>query len=321
MQWWNSLVRWVQSDDGWRIVSDAVVPFVAIVVAGVVAALIGRAALRRVVRLHDDEARASAVAGIITAARKSATYSSLGAEERAFSDHLAQEAEVRLRLLPIPGSGVAASWAEHELAEIKRNSASFSFQSEQSLAEFRDRLLEWQSRPSRAKKLFKQDLERWKYEEAESDKAFDERQRAWKAERDTTPASGSATSPSAGRRPDAATPPDLVPVSPVPRSQPSPAQAPAPTPPSDDYTAFRPTPAPVFPRAAPSRAERDEAAPTAAPAVRSSDDRPEQASAPTAALRVDRDASDDGDDDGDRLGTPVSAHQVRRRTSPDPADD
>ena len=140
---------WVSSDEGWRIVSGAVVPFVAIVVAGVVAALIGRAALRRVVRLHDDEARSAAVAGIVSAARKASVWSSLGAEERTYADHLAHESSVRLRLLPIAGPGLAANWAEHELADIKRDSVSFSFQAEQSLADFRDRLIDWQHRPSR----------------------------------------------------------------------------------------------------------------------------------------------------------------------------
>ena len=72
MQWWNSFVEWASSDAGWRIVSGAVVPFVAIVLAGVVAALIGRAAMRRVVAMHDDEAKAAAVAGIVSAARKAA---------------------------------------------------------------------------------------------------------------------------------------------------------------------------------------------------------------------------------------------------------
>jgi hypothetical protein len=182
MQWWNSFVEWASSDAGWRIVSGAVVPFVAIVLAGVIAALIGRAAMRRVVAMHDDEAKATAVAGIVSAARKAAIWSSLGPEERAYADHLAQESEVRLRLLPVSGAGTAASWAEHEIAELKRNSASFSYDSAHALDELRDRLIEWQAKPGRAKKLFKADLERWSYEEADVDKGLDARQRAWDAE-------------------------------------------------------------------------------------------------------------------------------------------
>jgi len=186
MQWWNSFVEWASSDAGWRIVSGAVVPFVAIVLAGVIAALIGRAAMRRVVAMHDDEAKATAVAGIVSAARKAAIWSSLGPEERAYADHLAQESEVRLRLLPVSGAGTAASWAEHEIAELKRNSASFSYDSGHALDELRDRLIEWQNKPGRAKKLFRADLERWSYEEADVDKGLDARQKAWDAEQAAT---------------------------------------------------------------------------------------------------------------------------------------
>ena len=31
MQWWNDLVEWITSEDGWRLLSGAVIPFVAIV--------------------------------------------------------------------------------------------------------------------------------------------------------------------------------------------------------------------------------------------------------------------------------------------------
>jgi len=168
MEWWNAVVQWVSSDEGQRILTGAVLPFVAIVVAGLVAALIGRSAVRRVVAHLEREQKAAAVAGMIRAARKAAVYSSLGAEERTYADHLAQEAEVRLRLLPAPGAASAATWAEHELGDIKRNSVSFSFQAEQSLAQFRDRLLEWQAKPGRAKKLFRYDLDRWSQEEADT---------------------------------------------------------------------------------------------------------------------------------------------------------
>ncbi len=121
-------------------------------------------ATKRVVALQEREAKNAAVAAIISAARKAATWGSLGHDERAYADHLAEDADVRLRLLPVSGSPMAANWAQHEIADIKKNSSTFSFQAEQSLAEFRDRLLEWQARPNRARKLFKSDLERWKFE-------------------------------------------------------------------------------------------------------------------------------------------------------------
>jgi hypothetical protein len=183
MDWWNDFIDWTSSDTGWRVISGALIPFVAIVVAGVVAALIGRGATKRVVALQEREAKNAAVAGIITAARKAATWGVLGHDERNYADHLAEDADIRLRLLPIAGAPLAANWAQHEIADIKKNSSTFSFQAEQSLAEFRDRLLEWQARPGRARKLFKNDLERWKFESPDPDAELIKRQQDWSADR------------------------------------------------------------------------------------------------------------------------------------------
>lgn len=289
MQWWNGFVQWLSSDSGWRVVTDAVVPFVAIVVAGVVAALIGRAATRRVVSSHEDEAKSAAVAALVSAARKSIVYSSLGAEERAYTDHLGHEADVRLRLVPATGSRLAADWAAHEIAEIKRNSASFSFQADQSLGELRDRLIEWQNRPGRAKKLFRDDLTRWKYEEADVDRETAARQKAWEDEQ--------RTSAEADRRRAEAAPTDAV----------TSALRPAvltPAPARDDE-AYR-APTPPAPASAPSVGPSPVSAPEAPTAEA---DRPD-----------DDDTRDDPMDD-ERFDQPVSASQVRRRTAPDRADD
>lgn len=182
MDWWNDLTDWTSSDTGWRVLSGAVIPFVAIVVAGVIAALIGRSATKRVVALQERESKNAAVAAILTAARKAAAWGSLGHDERAYADHLAEDADIRLRLLPVQGSPLAANWAQHEIADIKKNSSTFSFQADQSLAEFRDRLLDWQARPSRARKLFKADLERWKFESPDPDADLIKRQQDWNAD-------------------------------------------------------------------------------------------------------------------------------------------
>ena len=278
MQWWNSFVEWASSEAGWRVLSGAVVPFVAIVVAGVVAALIGRSAMRRVVAVHDDEAKAAAIAGLVSAARKAAIWSSLGPEERAYADHLAHESEVRLRLLPVSGSGTAASWAQHEMDDLKRNSASFSYQSGQALDDLRDRLVEWQERPSRAKKLFKADLERWSYEEAEVDKGLDARQRAWDAEqaaarsRESRPASPPAAPAGGASAHDQWRAPSTTEQRPV---EQRPVEQPAPV--------------------------REEPAPTQRVSV----------AAPAA------DDDSDVDPDTTSYGQQVSAQDVRRRTSPE----
>ncbi|GAA1492224.1 hypothetical protein [Curtobacterium herbarum] len=183
MQWWNDLNDWTSSDAGWRVLSGAIIPFVAIVVAGIVAALIGRAATKRVVALQEREAKNAAVAGLVSAARKAANWGSLGHDERAYADHLAEDADIRLRLLPVAGAPIAANWAQHEIADIKKNSSTFSFQAEQSLTEFRDRILEWQARPGRARKLFKSDLERWKFDSPDPDADLIKRQQDWNADK------------------------------------------------------------------------------------------------------------------------------------------
>jgi len=181
MDWWNDLTDWISSDNGWRVISGAIIPFVAIVVAGIIAALIGRGATKRVVAMQERESRNAAVAAVVSAARKAAAWGSLGHDERAYADHLAEDADIRLRLLPVAGAPLAANWTQHEIADIKKNSSTFSFQAEQSLAEFRERLLEWQARPSKARKLFKSDLERWKFDSPDPDADLVTRQQDWNA--------------------------------------------------------------------------------------------------------------------------------------------
>ncbi|MHC5795748.1 hypothetical protein ACVXZ4_06270 [Lacisediminihabitans sp. FW035] len=185
MQWWNDFLDWLNSDTGGRIISTVVIPFVAIVVAGIVAALIGRASARKVIELSEREVRASAVTALISAARKAAVWNTLPAPEQQHIDHLIGDAEIRLRLLPIAGTALAADWSRHEIAGMKRNAISFSFQAEQSLLVFRDRLIEWQGRPSRAKKLFKNDLDSWAYDSSASEQELVHQQQKWAAQQVT----------------------------------------------------------------------------------------------------------------------------------------
>lgn len=179
MQWWDNFVHWFYSDAGSQVFTTAIVPGVAIIVAGVIGALIGRGSTKRIVTLHDRAERAAAVTAMISAARRAANWNSLSAPEQKQSDHIALECDVRLRLLPLAGAGMAAEWASHELAELKKQAISFSFQASQSLQEFKNRLLEWQAHPGRAKKLFKTDLDSWAYEASLSDQDLAAQQKAW----------------------------------------------------------------------------------------------------------------------------------------------
>jgi len=164
MTWGNEILAWLASDEGWRVLSGAIIPALAIIVAGIIAALIGRGAVRRLIRQHDRDALTAAVGGFVLAGRRAAQWHELDVIERDRTDHLVAEAETRIRLLPISGAGMAASWAAHELESMKRDSSGFRFQAQQTLAEYRDRLVAWSEKPRSAKKLFGADLERWKYE-------------------------------------------------------------------------------------------------------------------------------------------------------------
>ena len=182
MQWWNDFVDWFNSDDGSRVITTAVVPFVAIIVAGVIGGIIGRSSTKRLLAYQDRELQSAAVAAVIAVGDRASLWSNLSSGEKDHLDAQMSAADIRLRLLPLTGASAAADWASHELAEMQRNSASFSFQAEQSFIDYRDRLLEWQRRPSRARKLFAADLERFRFESNAAESDLVENQRKWAAE-------------------------------------------------------------------------------------------------------------------------------------------
>jgi hypothetical protein len=166
MEWWNEFVAWFNSASGSRIFLSAILPFVAIVLAGIIAAAIGRGSAQRVLAHEDRELTGAALIALIVVGRKASIWASLGADEKQHVDSLMSEADIRVRLLPVGGASQAADWAAHELTDMKKNSASFSFQAEQDFVDYRDRLLDWQAKPRRAKKLFASDLEQWRYEDS-----------------------------------------------------------------------------------------------------------------------------------------------------------
>jgi hypothetical protein len=194
MQWWNDLLDWIQSDAGWKIISTAVIPFVAIIVAGIIGAAIGRGSSRRLMAQRDHELRASAVAALVAAGQGATTWHSQGPDVKEHAEAIARQADVAVRLLPIPGAGLAADWAMHELRDMRTNSVSYSYQAEQTLDEYRDRLVEWLHRPNRAKKLFADDLDRWQYSDRDADPVVLEQQR-WAEEQYAAVNGGQADHP------------------------------------------------------------------------------------------------------------------------------
>ena len=177
MTWLNDLLDWIRSDAGWKLITTAVIPFVAIVLAGLIAAGISRGAIKRLISQRDFETRASAVAALVAAGQGVSTWHSQGPAAKEHSELLASQADVQVRLLPIAGASLAADWATHQLREMRTNSVSYSYQAEQTLDEYRDRLVEWLHRPARAKKLFAADLDRWQYADTAVDPVLLEQQR------------------------------------------------------------------------------------------------------------------------------------------------
>ena len=207
MQWWNDFLDWIRSDAGWKIISTAIIPFVAIVVAGIIGAAIGRGSTRRLIAQRDHELRASAVAALVAAGQGAATWHSQGPAVKEHSELLASQADVAVRLLPIAGAGMAADWANHELRDMRTNSVSYSYQAEQSLDEYRDRLVEWLHHPNRAKRLFGGDLDRWDYSDSGPDPLLLEQQR-WAEEQysanNVQPAAAPAATPDPAAHSDVA---------------------------------------------------------------------------------------------------------------------
>ncbi|HEY5320374.1 MAG TPA: hypothetical protein VIJ76_05820 [Galbitalea sp.] len=284
MQWWNDLVSWFNSSAGWRVFSTAILPFIAIIVAALLAAWIGRASARRVLAYHDRELKGAAITSLIGAGRKAAIWSSLGGDEKQHVDMLISDADIRVRLLPVNGAGPAADWAAHELAAMKKNSATFSFQAEQTFIDYRDRLLEWQDKPKRARKLFAFDLDQWRYEDTSSTST-------------AQPAASESSAPSTSEAGAAA---------PLDRQPPDWSSVPAPA---------ATTPAPLaetvaipLPAAAPVSSD-------ATPASTGSVEIPE-----TATQHADEDA-EVVDDPAGSFASPITAGAVRRRIGTEPSDE
>lgn len=181
LEWWNDIVRWFNSDDGQAVFVGAIVPFVAILLGGLVAGAIARGSTKRLIDQRDREHKASAIAALIASGRRAASWSTLSAQEKEHVDNQASQAEVAIRLLPLSGSALAADWAAHQLATMKKNSVNYSFQAEQDLVDFQDGLIAWQNRPGLAKKLFAQDLAAWKYDSAVPEDELVTKQREWAA--------------------------------------------------------------------------------------------------------------------------------------------
>lgn len=199
MEWWNNFVSWSSSAAAQPVFFASAVLIVAMIVAALVAVLVVRGALRRLVDQRDREQRGAAVAALVDASTEAAVWNSLTPNEQILVNRSIAQADILVRMLPTKGAPLAANWAAHQMAEMKRNSATFGSELGPVVAEFRDRLLEWQRRPGRAKRIFASDLERWRFENSPSETAVLAEQDAWVArqhhERFATAPTGHHTAP------------------------------------------------------------------------------------------------------------------------------
>ena len=191
---WNDLIRWVRSDEGFALITGVILPFIAILAAGIIAGLVARAANKRLLRHQTDESKAAAIAGLLAVARRATVWTSLSASEKDHVDYQITEAVVRLRLQPIAGSDMAAEWTQLRIASIKRQSATMIAQAEGELRDLENGLIEWHRKPSRAKKLFGAELGWLRLDDAELDKNLLARQKQWVADQQKS-ASATASAP------------------------------------------------------------------------------------------------------------------------------
>jgi hypothetical protein len=179
MLWWENLVDWLQTEDGRLVLLGGVVPFVAILAAGLLAAAIARRSVSRVLARRDREARGAVIGLLVDVARQASMWSSSSPGERTLIERAAAEADLAVRLLPAPGALLAAEWASYQIASLRRASAAFSLEFDTPLAAFRDRLLEWHRSPRRGRKAFEHDLTRWRADDSAEEHRLHEQSDDW----------------------------------------------------------------------------------------------------------------------------------------------
>ncbi|RIX28267.1 hypothetical protein [Amnibacterium setariae] len=148
---WQDVLAWFQSPGGARVLQTAIIPALAILVAGLLAAAIARSAVRALIRRSERTEASAAIGALVAAGRAAAGPDAERSTDRRAA-RLRAEADVRVRLLPLAGSDVAADWASARLDALQQRPADASTAA--ALDELRDRLVEWAGRPARAKRVF-----------------------------------------------------------------------------------------------------------------------------------------------------------------------
>ncbi|MDF2444332.1 MAG: hypothetical protein JWR01_2535 [Subtercola sp.] len=182
MEWWSDFLNWANTDGGAYVITSIAVPAVSIIVAGLLAAWIASGSIKRLLAGRDRDLKVAAIGALVDSAEQASVWNSLTPQEQVLSDRATGQADIQVRLLPIKGAAVAANWAAHSLAEMKRSSATFGYQVEPAVVVFRDQLVEWQNRPGRTRRSFQADLDRWSTQNSDTERTLKEQQEAWVAQ-------------------------------------------------------------------------------------------------------------------------------------------
>ena len=159
LEFWDGYLAWATSPAGLELLTTAVIPFIAILAAGLIAAILARDGMIRVARRHDRDQQSAIIAGALASSRRVTAWASLSMAEQDQLDHRLAESLARLRMLPARGADAAAEWAELKLALVKTGSLTGSSSAEVELRDLEDWLIRWHRRPRRAARHFARDLE------------------------------------------------------------------------------------------------------------------------------------------------------------------
>ena len=163
LDWWNAYLDWAMSADGEAILTTAVIPFVAVLIAGLIAALAARSGISRLVTRQDRDQRAAVIASALSAFRRTGSWAQLSLTEQDHLDYRVSEALAHIRMIPMEGSELAGEWATLKARIVKQKSLAGIGASESDIRDLEDWLILWHRHPRKATKHFAQDLETLRY--------------------------------------------------------------------------------------------------------------------------------------------------------------
>lgn len=156
---WQNYLAWATGPAGLQILTTAVIPFIAILAAGLIAAILARDGMHRVTQRHDREQASAVIAASLASSRRAASWASLSMSEQDQLDYQLAESIARLRMLPSKGADLAAEWVQCKVALVKTGSLAGSPSAESELRDLEDWLIHWHRRPRKAMRHFANDLE------------------------------------------------------------------------------------------------------------------------------------------------------------------